>query len=492
MTVISIRFTAGGFHATPWGHHVNEGAVEWPPSPWRLMRALIASWKQTMPEVSEESMQRLMSALSGPPDFRLPPATLSHTRHYMPLYNAERTKVLDTFVGLSKDDKDDPVLIIWKGDLSLDDRSLLGRLLENLSYFGRGESWCKAGLAEEAEPNCFWVSPGKALAESCEPVRVLAAAPGATLAELMVDTADLREKQRRIDPPGSEWLLYAVRRDAFSLSTGPLVKPDYGGKAVVARYALDSVPLPPVIATVRIAELARKAAMAQYGRCDEGRLSPILAGRDDDKGPLKGNKHAYYLPTDEDEDGRLDHLTVYAPGGLGQKECEALSGVSVLLARGSDMLVRLLFLGFGRSVSEPQLGKFFDHSDVWLSATPFVLARHPKRFRSGEAKVNESGYQVDGAEDQIMREWQIRRDSEPGLPSIMSIERIPELRTRGSRISWFNFRHERSSMSAPPPVAPAGGFRVTFDCPTQGPISLGYGAHYGLGLFRTESKGRNG
>ncbi len=41
MIVLELRFPAGRFHATPWGRHVNEGAVEWPPSPWRLMRALI-------------------------------------------------------------------------------------------------------------------------------------------------------------------------------------------------------------------------------------------------------------------------------------------------------------------------------------------------------------------------------------------------------------------------------------------------------------------
>ena len=29
-----------------------------------------------------------------------------------------------------------------------EDRELLARLLENIPYFGRAESWCKAGLVE--------------------------------------------------------------------------------------------------------------------------------------------------------------------------------------------------------------------------------------------------------------------------------------------------------------------------------------------------------
>ena len=44
MIAIKLRFLAGRFHATPWGRHVNEGVVEWPPSPWRLLRALAATF----------------------------------------------------------------------------------------------------------------------------------------------------------------------------------------------------------------------------------------------------------------------------------------------------------------------------------------------------------------------------------------------------------------------------------------------------------------
>ena len=36
---VALTFPGGQFHATPWGHHVNEALPEWPPSPWRLLRA---------------------------------------------------------------------------------------------------------------------------------------------------------------------------------------------------------------------------------------------------------------------------------------------------------------------------------------------------------------------------------------------------------------------------------------------------------------------
>ena len=39
---LHLRFPAGRYHATGWGHHVNEAALDWPPAPFRLLRALYA------------------------------------------------------------------------------------------------------------------------------------------------------------------------------------------------------------------------------------------------------------------------------------------------------------------------------------------------------------------------------------------------------------------------------------------------------------------
>ena len=114
--------------------------------------------------------------------------------------------------------------------------------------------------------------------------------------------------------------------------------------------------------------------MSQYGRHNRA-ISPILAGRMD-RMALKGNKHAYYLPTDEDFDGRLDHVTVWAPGGLGAKECEALASTRALNL-GKDIILNMLLLGFGTEEGFG-MGPCFRASTVWQSATPFVLSRHPR------------------------------------------------------------------------------------------------------------------
>jgi CRISPR-associated protein Csb2 len=72
---LQLIFPAGRYHATPWGRHVNEGVPEWPPSPWRLLRALIATWRRKCPDLSETVVRRLLEHLLPPPMFYLPPAS---------------------------------------------------------------------------------------------------------------------------------------------------------------------------------------------------------------------------------------------------------------------------------------------------------------------------------------------------------------------------------------------------------------------------------
>ena len=50
MIAIRMGFLTGRFHATPWGYHLNEGVVEYPPSVWRLLRSLVATFYRVFPD----------------------------------------------------------------------------------------------------------------------------------------------------------------------------------------------------------------------------------------------------------------------------------------------------------------------------------------------------------------------------------------------------------------------------------------------------------
>src|SRR3984893_16198064 len=98
--ILKLTFPAGRYHATPWGHHVNEGLVEWPPSPWRLLRALIAcgygtqGWGE-MPPAAERLIESLAEKL---PHYRLPSASVAHSRHFMPLGVLDKGREKTTLV----------------------------------------------------------------------------------------------------------------------------------------------------------------------------------------------------------------------------------------------------------------------------------------------------------------------------------------------------------------------------------------------------------
>ena len=152
MPALIVRFPGRRYHANPWGHHVNEGMIEWPPSPWRLLRALLATgyntalWSGDGPlPVARSLIERLAGIL---PRYNLPPTCGSHSRHYMPLArfkNAkeETTLVFDTWAHVD----DGAVRVTWDIDLPEQENLLLAELASRLGYIGRSESWVEVRLA---------------------------------------------------------------------------------------------------------------------------------------------------------------------------------------------------------------------------------------------------------------------------------------------------------------------------------------------------------
>ena len=183
---LAFRFLAGRYHATPFGHHVNEGLIEWPPSPWRLLRALISVgytsgvWDGAGPPPTARTLfERLASEL---PRYRLPPAVGTHSRHYMPLGVLESktkvegtTLVFDTWARL----EDRELVVAWRNVCPDDaELSMLDMLVGRLNYLGRSESWVEGRVMGDDEPrpetNCFPDEAGDAPGRGWEQVAVLA------------------------------------------------------------------------------------------------------------------------------------------------------------------------------------------------------------------------------------------------------------------------------------------------------------------------------
>src|SRR2546423_9826210 len=78
--IIEQRFPSGRFHATRWNQvSFCDAYGEWPPSPWRLLRALAARWFQYAREIGEfdaKTRDDLLKSLAKDlPVYSLPPLT---------------------------------------------------------------------------------------------------------------------------------------------------------------------------------------------------------------------------------------------------------------------------------------------------------------------------------------------------------------------------------------------------------------------------------
>lgn len=509
---IALRFPAGRFHATPWGHHVNEGLPEWPPSPWRLLRALVATWKRKLSRepLVGDNVKSLLARLAGEsPAFALPPATLGHTRHFMPLKfpdRGDRTKVFDAFVAV---DPDQDVVFHWPdGSLSTDERGALSLLLSQLGYFGRAESWCAARLVPEFDAGKVNCQAGNA-GVGYETVRVLGLDPEKWKVwdfktrtppdppwNLLAETADLHAPNEKwSDPPGSRWLTYARPSDCFALKgQGRRQRPpEERTRFTVARFVVDVAegrrPLPLITEVVPFAEAARAAVLESYRRAmfrRHGRgvyHSETFTGKLEGGAYLQSHDHAFYLPTAEERDHRrIDHLTVFAPAGFTRDEVAALDELRSLRFREADYCLLLTGLGTPGEFNCPM----FAASDAWVSATPFVATRHLRRrgtrrdsraFFDPEAMMSFLGAV-------LLENWGQRADLQQRSPVAPEVEPIFDaLGTGAMRFRPLQFHRGRNRPGDDGFSRAFGAFRLKFAGPVWGPICLGYACHFGLGLF---------
>ena len=190
-------------------------------------------------------------------------------------------------------------------------------------------------------------------------------------------------------------------------------------RAEVVRLALSGRLLPPVGDTLRWGDVARRAAMSRYGRLNSGRTSPALSGKGLGGEPLRGHRHTFYLPTDEDGDGRLDHITLVTPCGLDATELAAVASIDALSLGGMRLEVRVSVESVGAFGDFRDVLAIFGTSSSWRSLTPYVLPRHVK-FR-GSRDARGLRRMVDGPEDQVEREVSARW---PEGPRLVRVERM--------------------------------------------------------------------
>jgi CRISPR-associated protein Csb2 len=485
MLTLSIEFLAGRYHATSWDHHVNEGLVEWPPSPWRLVRALVAVSYKLFPAVPVELLRRVFEPLLSEPLYVVPATTMAHTRHYMPT-DDKPTKIFDAFVVPAG-----PLEVRWpEVELAESEASVLDRLLAALTYLGRAESWIEARRVASSMQgaNCVPADGGQLELWAADRPDDYAA----WKARWEQEQAQVPRKQRRSvpadwwevlhtstsqlfkdgwsRPPGTRRLRYRLdpvevprRRRAHPVSA-----------PMAARFELSSAVLPRLTQALPVGERVRLALLAR----SDGH--PVFVGRDVRGEIERGHPHAWYLPADDDADGVIDHVLVYARSGFDARAVRALEQLRRVWGHGGhDLALTLVGLGSASDLGcvrnearmralAPQLGA----ARIWESHTPFVPPRHVK-FRGGQIRETPA--------DQIAH--LLAADGFPAgiveqiAPRDLTLPRPP------NPIDWYRFRRIRTSGGGRRGTSSGFGFRIRFDKQVTGPVTLGYAAHQGLGQF---------
>jgi CRISPR-associated protein Csb2 len=534
MSTVQLTFPWGRYYAHPWG--INPTRLrepEWPPSPWRLLRGLVAAWFRAHPgQVPSAECVALVEMLGRElPEIGTSKVSFGQTVHWQPNFvggdkteaSYKNTRHENHFAAVAG-----PVLFRWQTvTLTPEQRRLLELLLAELAYFGRAESLCHAELCESepTRPGIGWCKDtgGRKISAACRDVfcpkpddfrftdlwsrrkdELAADCPDAPphlvdrllSTDMKADGADWRSYKMPEGWP-HEWIVRTPRRQRAkpempkNISFGPKV-------AHYLSFSLQCrVPLLPKF-TVPLSEQFRGAAGSILG---DWRSSFALFGHPDDRPEdVKGDhQHAFYLPMPRKNDphGFLSELHIWCPYGFTQAEIEILLRIQRLTWGSGRYPVRPVLTTLSK---EPPTDAPFSTGKTaarfWRSASPFVPPRYFYRGRGFKMKPKEkdrpelqlaeclraAGVQVAG---EIRRNKPVEGAIQNG-DSLWDIVRakLGEETVVGAPLVAVPTHRNGSSSRRGMEQRVGGFFEVEFDEPVcLNQPALGHSCHFGLGLF---------
>ncbi|WOP20062.1 type I-U CRISPR-associated protein Csb2 [Raineyella sp. LH-20] len=471
---LAFRFVSGAYAATAWDSSANSGTVEWPPSPWRISRALLAVAHDRLGQEDLGTVMEVISVLAAEyPSYDVPPTVPHHTRHYLPDLDHRTGETGGTTLTLNSMLSVDPthaLYVTWpEADLTRDQADCLARCVSRLPYLGRADSLVEASMVADVPADNRRQRLTTAMTDSDHAMRLLCPTVGITREQLEVSPDQMR-KARYLTPPGAEWIAYAAPREEV-----PRVAPrsHRNPDPTVVRWAWTSTaPLRAtygVLATdrlrgVQLNKLRHLPAevpvslTGHFPRSAEGQQSV----RTD-----HGHAHWLWLADEKDE---VHALVLWVPDGIIPTALPSLAGAARLKNPADGYTPRgfvegdLQLAGIGRPDQvAPELIAEMPGARTWESASPYLLTRHMKRSRVLQKLV----------EEDVRTEWAYRH---PAGAEIVTVETMDTNKPREyRRYRWKeNMADRRQGMD----------LRITFREPQVGPILLGGLAHFGFGRFR--------
>lgn len=477
-TTLAIRFPLGRYHANPWDRAVNEGASEWPPSPWRLLRALVATWHARWPDLPAPILDGLLDSLTDLPSYYTPATLPGHTRHYLPDLDHQKGETghtdltLDPFLSVRPNED---LLVRWETDLPDEQRHALTKLAELLPYLGRAESACEARLLDsDPVPDATW---WRADAAGSRQIRLLAPTRPLSRTVLEASTVDIRRRRRTL-PPGTRWISYAADRQPAPQLESAQPAADPAGSVTAVRFAvMGPIPFKATHGILLADEAHRQAGLALSRAKVPDDHRQRLLGTD---GAATDHRHAHWIPLADGYErcAPVRSLIVWVPRGLRTEDVRAILSMRGMSGRrggggesgGYDIPgfpeIEVLFQSAGEvGQVAPELCA---PARRWRSLTPYLPVRHRKRESPEEYLAADVAAEL-GYRPQY-------RDMLP--PAVARVEQGSAMVDRWAsefRRHRITERRQRSR--------PGLGLLLEFPEPVTGPLVLGQLSHFGYGIF---------
>ena len=509
--VLRQTFPLGRFHANPWRVFPFEDPHgEWPPSPWRLLRAILARSHQLERERGvqcqswRDSLVRAFCTSTfgwclppfswrgpglrqyQPVTFEWdPPGRTKKVKGYPVNIPGERkyrtTLVRDNFWVVDRSETDPSSGIVWwilDGERwSGSDFDWLDASLERMTYFGRAEAITEIQRVENL-PKGIHMNCVLEQNSSSGSVPVLAPTVGATLEQVQAATDDLSVANSTV-PPGARWL-YAKRpvrpRVKLPRSIPKTKKPTH-----LVQFAIGTRVSPPRESVVVLTQRFRGRVIREFlggswlrANVEQREAARLLTGKEAEGTPLQDHRHphARFGILFDHETGKATRLLVWRNQPFTDDEQRAILNAAdqelpLAFAKAGardPWAVRLVPLD---SQVPPPAGFGERTYRRWETVTAYVPPRHAYD-RKGRVRAGES------PEEQLRLELARQGYDTSGLTIALDDRAVEWTRVHRPR------RHRDDSTNT---ERRAHHVSLAFDKPVRGPISLGHSSHFGLGLF---------
>jgi CRISPR-associated protein Csb2 len=482
-TILEVKYINGRVHGTPWGTSHNEGVVEFPPSPWRILRSLVSTWFERSQEVPEATVRSLVDALSRvAPSYSVPKFSQAHVRHYLPEsahlqgMSTSTAKVLDAFGVVNQSDA---LYITWPIELSTLEREALANLANQLPYLGRAESLVQARLlpAGEVVPansESRTISTVPNNQPNASPIRLLSPSAETDWDSLILIPWKLRN-QGYVRPPGTKQVNYFADRPLewkpgrASSSAKPRVN--------VIEWSIQGQGKIPLTSALLYCELVRQEVLG-FCKRKSVQLDWRIIGKEEGQQSQRHHEHIYFLPVSKN--GFLSGIQAWLPKGVaGDASIEeatvrsfsSLTKIADQPLQGRnrsdlpdfrEVRVFLQHTGIAATPKTPS----FSGSALWETLTPYAPPRHLRSDNRFERSLYAS----------------VRKDlAELGHPEPIDVE-LQKVSAQGFHALDFR-RHRATKNEKLRDGRPAFHLRLKFAEEVSGPISIGTHSHFGLGHF---------